>query len=242
MPEQDPSRPARILVVDDDPGLRTLIAASLADHGFSTAVAENAIQMDQALADSPVDLVVLDVMMPGEDGLSICRRLTAQGGPPVIMLSAVGTETDRIVGLEIGADHYLAKPCSPRELLAHVRAVLRRSSQPATEDHDRPEGVYCFMGWRIDLRAHELVDPNGALINLTDGEFAVLRAFVTHPRRVLSRDQLLEAARGPHSDAYDRAVDVQVSRVRRKMKSDDDIIRTIRSEGYMFVPRVERAG
>jgi two-component system OmpR family response regulator len=241
MLEQDPPRAARILVVDDDPGLRTLIAASLADHGFGTTVAENAIQMDQALASGPVDLVVLDVMMPGEDGLSICRRLTAQGGPPVIMLSAVGTETDRIVGLEIGADHYLAKPCSPRELLAHVRAVLRRSGHPRNEEHDRREGVYCFMGWKIDLRAHELVDPHGTLINLTDGEFAVLRAFVTHPRRVLSRDQLLDAARGPHSDAYDRAVDVQVSRVRRKMKCDDDIIRTIRSEGYMFVPRVERA-
>jgi two-component system OmpR family response regulator len=239
MPEQDPSRAARILVVDDDPGLRTLIAASLADHGFSTAVAENATQMDQALADSPVDLVVLDVMMPGEDGLSVCRRLTAQGGPPVIMLSAVGTETDRIVGLEIGADHYLAKPCSPRELLAHVRAVLRRIGQPSNDDQYQREAALRFAGWRIDLQMHELVDPNGTLIHLTDGEFAVLRAFVTRPRRVLSRDQLVDAARGSHSDIYDRAIDVQVSRLRRKMKGDD-IIRTIRSEGYMFVPRVER--
>jgi two-component system OmpR family response regulator len=237
MLDMDPSRTARILVVDDDPGLRSLIAESLTDNGFTAAVAANASEMDQALAREPADLVILDVMMPGEDGLSVCRRLAATGGPPVIMLSAVGSETDRIVGLEVGADHYLPKPCSPRELLAHVRAVLRRSAQrPADED----EKAYVFLGWRIDLQTHELVDPSGTLINLTDGEFAVLRAFVSRPRRVLSREQLLDAARGPDSDTYDRAIDVQVSRLRRKMKSDD-IIRTIRSEGYMFVPRVERA-
>lgn len=230
---------AHILIVDDDPGLRGLIAESLSGHGFATSVAGNAVEMDRALAREPADLVILDVMMPGEDGLSVCRRLAASHGPPVIMLSAAGGEVDRIVGLEIGADHYLTKPCSPRELLAHVRAVLRRSAQHTDEPEPTGEGRFRFLGWRIDLASHELTDPDGTLINLTDGEFAVLRAFVDRPRRVLSREQILDAARGPDSESYDRAIDVQVSRLRRKMKNDD-IIRTIRSEGYMFVPRVER--
>jgi two-component system OmpR family response regulator len=236
MPEAEPPRPTRILIVDDDPGLRSLISESLAGQGFATAVAANAAEMDQALAREPADLVILDVMMPGEDGLSVCRRLTATEGPPVIMLSAVGGETDRIVGLEVGADHYLTKPCSPRELLAHVRAVLRRTQRPAEAED---ASAFSFLGWRIDLVTRELTDPDGALIDLTDGEFAVLRVFVNRPRRVLTREQLLDAARGTDSDTYDRAIDVQVSRLRRKMKRDD-IIRTVRSEGYMFVPRVER--
>jgi two-component system OmpR family response regulator len=239
MTRSDPLPPARILVVDDDAGLRDLIARNLASHGFATSVAANAIEMDLALASEPADLIILDVMMPGEDGLSVCRRLSATGGPPIIMLTAVGDETDRVVGLELGADHYLPKPCSPRELLAHVRAVLRRTAQPPEEKKDPAEAAYRFLGWRIDLRSHEFVDPSGTLINLTDGEFSMLRAFVTRPRRVLSRDQLIEAARGPDTEIYDRAIDVQVSRLRHKMKADD-IIRTIRSEGYMFVPHVER--
>jgi len=232
----EPPRATRILIVDDDPGLRSLISDSLSGHGFATSVAANAAEMDQALAREPADLVILDVMMPGEDGLSACRRLAATDGPPVIMLSAAGAETDRIVGLEVGADHYLTKPCSPRELLAHVRAVLRRAQRPAEAVSD---SAFSFLGWRIDLMTRELIDPDGTLVDLTDGEFAVLRVFVNRPRRVLTREQLLDAARGPNSDTYDRAIDVQVSRLRRKMKRDD-IIRTVRSEGYMFVPRVER--
>jgi two-component system OmpR family response regulator len=237
MLEPEPQRSARILIVDDDPGLRSLISESLSNQGFTAVAAANAVEMGHALAREPVDLIILDVMMPGEDGLSVCRRLAATDGPPVIMLSAVGGETDRIVGLEVGADHYLTKPCSPRELLAHVRAVLRRAQRPTEIE---PDSAFSFLGWRIDLMTHELIDPDGTLIDLTDGEFAVLRAFINRPRRVLTREQLLDAARGPDSDTYDRAIDVQISRLRRKMKRDD-IIRTVRSEGYMFVPRVERA-
>ncbi len=180
MAMSDPPRTTRILIVDDDPGLRSLISESLASQGFATAVAANAVEMDQALAREPADLVILDVMMPGEDGLSVCRRLTAAEGPPVIMLSAVGGETDRIVGLEVGADHYLPKPCSPRELLAHVRAVLRRAQRPTETEG---ESAWSSSPLRLADRSHcstrELIDPGrGMLIDLTDGEFAVLRVFV----------------------------------------------------------------
>jgi two-component system OmpR family response regulator len=181
-------------------------------------------------------------MLPGEDGLAICRRLTGAEGPAVIMLSAMGEETDRIVGLELGADDYLAKPCNPRELLARVRAVLRRRGEPrAPEDN---LGAACeFAGWRLDLVRHELRSPGGVVVNLSSGEFSLLRAFVERPQRVLTRDQLLEFARGPQSDAFDRAIDVQISRLRRKLEDGGgtiELIRTIRNEGYLFTPRVSR--
>ncbi len=226
-----------LLVVDDDHMIRTLLAQSLGMHGFQVETATNAHEMDAVLARCPVSLILLDVMMPGEDGVSVCRRLARVGAPPIVMLSALGDEPDRILGLEIGASHYLSKPCSPREILATVRAALRaREIQDAGESRS-----FAFLGWRVDFAAHELFDPDGTLIDLTDGEFAVLRAFVERPRRVLARDALLEAARGPDTDAFDRAIDVQVSRLRRKLRSrGDEIIRTIRNEGYFFVPRVAR--
>jgi len=178
-------------------------------------------------------------MMPGEDGLSACRRLAHGEGPPVVLLSALGEEQDRIAGLDTGASHYLPKPCSPREILATVRAALRHRG--AVEPVGRK--AYSFgSGWRIDLSSHELLDPDGVLVDLTDGEFAVLRAFVERPRRVLTRELLLEAARGPDTASFDRAIDVQVSRLRRKLKAPEgEIIRTVRNEGYMFVPAVARA-
>ncbi|MEG3083428.1 response regulator [Sphingomonas sp. PB2P12] len=233
---QDSAKPV-LLVVDDDHAIRTLLAQSLGMHGYQVETATNAQEMDGVLARRPVSLILLDVMMPGEDGLSVCRRLARVGAPPVVMLSALGDEPDRILGLEIGASHYLSKPCSPREILATVRAALRaREIQDAGESRS-----FGFLGWRVDFAAHELFDPDGTLIDLTDGEFAVLRAFVERPRRVLARDALLEAARGPDTDAFDRAIDVQVSRLRRKLRSrGDEIIRTIRNEGYFFVPRVVR--
>jgi two-component system OmpR family response regulator len=194
--------------------------------------------MDQILARMPVDLVILDIMMPGEDGLSACRRIARPDGPEIILLSALGEEHDRVLGLEVGAGHYLPKPCSPREILATVRAALRKRGTTCALVSE----VYMFDGWRIDLGSHELFDPNGVLVGLTDGEFAVLRVFIERPRRVLSREALLQAARGPDSDAYDRAIDVQVSRLRRKLRAGaDEIIRTVRNEGYLFVPRVARA-
>jgi two-component system, OmpR family, response regulator len=228
---------AHLLVVDDDAGIRVLLAERLGAYGYRVTTAASVAEMDRVLMRGGIDLILLDVMMPGEDGLSACRRLVQQGGPPVIILSALGDEQDRIVGLEIGADHYLPKPCSPREILAHVRALLRRANAADVQADDRRG--FAFEGWRMDIDSHELFDPEGVLVHLSDGEFAVLRAFVEHPRRVLTREALLHAARGPDSEAFDRAIDVQVSRLRRKLRAgESDLIRTVRNEGYLFVPKV----
>lgn len=230
-----------ILVVDDDAGIRALVAQNLTQHGYSVATADSAIAMDRVLGSEAIDLVILDVMMPGEDGLSACRRLAASDGPPVILLSALGGDVDRIIGLEIGADDYLTKPCNPRELLAYVRVVLRRARRNRTEDGPGPTGrIVEFAGWQLDLMSRFLRRADGVLVNLSDGEFSLLRAFVERPGRVLSRDQLLDAARGPNSDAFDRAIDVQISRLRRKLDDGEAILRTVRNEGYMFLPRVHR--
>ena len=233
---------ARILIVDDDPGIRDAVSEFLGRHGYEVDTAADAKAMDQRLSRDGVDLVVLDVMMPGEDGLAICRRLSARpGGPAIIIMSAMGEETDRIVGLELGADDYVPKPCNPRELLARIKAVLRRRNEP--RGGDQPMGAGCeFAGWRLDLVRRELRSPAGVVVNLSSGEFSLLRAFVEHPQRVLTRDQLLDFARGRDSDAYDRAIDVQISRLRRKLddNGDGELIRNIRSEGYMFAPKVTR--
>jgi two-component system OmpR family response regulator len=237
-----PGAGARILMVDDDPGIRDVVSDFLGRHGYKVETAADAQEMERVLERGPVDLIVLDVMLPGEDGLAVCRRLTTtEAAPPIIMLSAMGEDTDRIVGLELGADDYLAKPCNPRELLARVRAVLRRSEQRATGG---ALGAGCeFAGWRLDLVRRELRSPQGVVVNLSSGEFSLLRAFVERPQRVLTRDQLLEFARGPDSDAFDRAIDVQISRLRRKLDDGGgghDLIRTIRNEGYMFTAKVKR--
>jgi two-component system OmpR family response regulator len=231
------------LVVDDDAGIRDVISEFLGRHGFSVETAGDGKEMERAMGRRRPDLVVLDLMLPGEDGLSICRRMSRPEGPAVIMLSAMGDETDRIVGLELGADDYLAKPCNPRELLARVRAVLRRRREPRLVEESL--GAACeFAGWRLDLVRHELRSPQGVVVNLSSGEFSLLRAFVERPQRVLTRDQLLEFARGPQSDAFDRAIDVQISRLRRKLEDSGgevELIRTVRSEGYIFTPKVSRS-
>lgn len=235
--QQSAEQPAAILIVDDDREIRALLMQSLSGRGYRVHAAANTREMDAVLEREQVDAVLLDVMMPGEDGISACRRITRDGGPAVIFLSALGEERDRIVGLEIGASHYLPKPCSAREVIATVRAALRSRRQPDAMERPR----LTFDGWKMDLIAHELFDVDGVLVDLTDGEFALLRAFVERPRRVLSREVLLDAARGPNSDAFDRAIDVQISRLRRKLRSrGDEIIRTIRNEGYLFVPAVGR--
>ncbi len=231
-----------ILLVDDDPGIRDVVSEFLSRHGYDVETAADGAEMERALSRKSPDLVVLDLMLPGEDGLSICRRLARPEGPAIIMLSAMGEETDRIIGLELGADDYLPKPCNPRELLARVRAVLRRRRDAPSPDGTL--GAACeFAGWRLDLVRHELRSPNGVVVNLSSGEFSLLRAFVEHPQRVLTRDQLLEYARGPQSDAFDRAIDVQISRLRRKLEDGGgsvELIRTVRSEGYIFTPKVNR--
>jgi two-component system OmpR family response regulator len=239
---QDGGPAVRILMVDDDPGIRDVVSEFLGRHGYTVETAGDASEMEAVLARGPVDLVVLDIMLPGEDGLAICRRLAGPEGPAIIMLSAMGEETDRIVGLELGADDYLPKPCNPRELLARVRAVLRRRQEPRPSEGELGAGCE-FAGWRLDLVRRELRSPQGVIVNLSSGEFTLLRAFVERPQRVLTRDRLLDLARGPDSDAYDRAIDVQISRLRKKLddgSSGVELIRTIRNEGYLFNARVTR--
>src|SRR5271167_3396232 len=234
--------PSRVLMVDDDPGIRDVVSEFLTRHGYVVETAGDAAEMEQALSRGTPDLVVLDVMLPGEDGLAICRRLARPDGPAIIMLSAMGEETDRIVGLELGADDYLPKPCNPRELLARVRAVLRRRQEPRAAEGQLGAGC-AFAGWRLDLVRRELRSPQGVVVNLSSGEFSLLRAFVERPQRVLTRDRLLDLARGPDSDAYDRAIDVQISRLRKKLDdgtSGLELIRTVRNEGYVFTSRVQR--
>ena len=233
-----PPAQARVLVVDDDPGIRDVLTDYLIRQGFQAEGAADAREMDRLLARHPADVVVLDLMMPGEDGLSVCRRL-AESGPPVIMLSAMGEDTDRIVGLEIGAADYLPKPCNPRELLARIRAVLRRGGE-----RTRSSGQAVWIGaFQLDLIRRELTGPDGVTQALSTGEFRLLKAFVERPGRILTRDQLLDLAHGPASETFDRAVDVQISRLRKKLDdgSGRDVIETVRGEGYRMAVQVRPA-
>ncbi|UPT63029.1 MAG: response regulator transcription factor [Hyphomonadaceae bacterium JAD_PAG50586_4] len=233
-----PNELTRVLLVDDDDALRKLIGDFLRGQAFEVLEAASGATMRQVLAAHRVDVVILDVMMPGEDGLSLARELTATSDVAVILVSALGEETDRIVGLEVGADDYLPKPASPRELVARIRAVLRRRRAGEKQDGR----VYEFEGWTFDVTRRVLRDPKSIVIALSQGEFALLRTFLERPQRVLSREQLLEYTRGEASEAFDRAIDTQTSRLRRKLasRSEVEIIRTIRNEGYMFVARVDR--
>ncbi|MBX3594733.1 response regulator transcription factor [Sphingomonas sp.] len=227
----------RLLIVDDDPGIRDLMAAFLSGHGYAVDVAQDGAAMRAAMERADYDLVVLDVMMPGEDGLTLLRGLDPQSAPPVILLSAIGEEIDRIVGLEMGADDYLAKPANPRELLARVRSVLRRARGGGREQSPAAERTSLrFAGWRLDSIGRQLTDPDDVVINLSDGEFRLLLALAEHPRRVLTRDQLLDLSRGVNAEHFDRAIDVQMSRLRKKLArpGTEDLIRTIRNEGYLF--------
>jgi len=232
----------KLLVVDDDREIRDLLSRYLGRQGFKVETAADGREMDRRLAEGRFDLVVLDIMLPGEDGLSLCRRIRAQSALPVIMLTAVAEETDRIVGLEMGADDYLVKPFNPRELLARIKAVLRRSG--AGRSRDTGGRVLSFAGWRVDLAKRELTSPDGVLVPLTGGEFDLLAAFVEHPQRVLSRDFLLDHAKGRDAQPFDRSIDVQLSRLRRKIEADPrdpQVIKTVRSGGYIFTPAVAEA-
>ena len=238
-------RTPHLLVVDDDREIRSLVAQFLTKHGFRVTGVRDGAEMMRTLDGARVDLIVLDLMLPGEDGLSLCRRLRAApqtSQTPVIMLTAMGEETDRIVGLEMGADDYLAKPFSPRELLARIKAVLRRVSAPPVAGAPAATGtVLRFEGWSLDLTKRELRSPDGVLVQLSAGEYDLLVAFVEHPQRVLTRDQLLDLARGRSAVPFDRSVDVQVSRLRRKIEPDPaepTLIKTVRGGGYLFTPSV----
>jgi two-component system OmpR family response regulator len=235
-----------LLVVDDDREIRTLISQFLTKHGYRVSSARDGVEMMQVLDSARIDLIVLDLMMPGEDGLALCRRLRAQSGPsgaiPIIMLTAMGEETDRIVGLEMGADDYLPKPFNPRELLARAKAVLRRSTGlPVGSSAEPANRGMTFEGWRLDIAKRELWSPDKVLVQLSAGEFDLLVAFAEHPQRVLTRDQLLDLARGRSAMPFDRSIDVQVSRLRRKIEPDPKeptLIKTVRSGGYIFTPIV----
>jgi len=229
-----------ILIVDDDAGLRNEIADYLVQHGYVMHTAENAEAMERVLRAQSIQLIVLDVMMPGEGGLSICRRLSEAGGPPIVIMSAMGEEIDRIVGLELGADDYLPKPCSPRELLARIRSVLRRGEE--RPGRAQTGYSYEFAGFHLDVVRRQLHAPSGVAVLLTEGEFALLTSFIERPGQILTRDELIERARGDESEVFDRAIDVQVSRLRRKLSGagEAEIIRTIRGAGYMFDAKVRR--
>lgn len=230
-----------ILVVDDDAKLRDLLAQYLGREGFRVRTANDGNAMDLLIAQSPPDLVVLDLMLPGEDGLSIARRLRGGTDIPVIILSARGDEVDRIVGLEVGADDYLAKPFSPRELLARIRAVLRRQRIPSVPDEARTVG---FGDFTLDLEAQRLL-RHGREVELTAGDFALLEVLVTHPNRVMTRDQLVDRIKGYERSPYDRSIDVRVTRLRKKIEADPAspvFLRTVWGRGYMFTPHGDRPG
>jgi two-component system OmpR family response regulator len=239
----DPSD--HILIVDDDREIRDLLSRFLMKHGYRVSTAADGRDMRRIMADARIDLIVLDVMLPGETGLTLCGQIRAGSKVPIIMLTAVAEETDRIIGLELGADDYLAKPFNPRELLARIRAVLRRADarEPiAAIDHDK-NPLLSFAGWTLDLATRQLLNPHGEPVELSTGEYDLLVAFVERPQRVLSRDRLLDLAKGRAAVAFDRSIDVQVGRLRRKIELDasaPQLITTVRGGGYMFTPPVSR--
>ena len=230
----------RIYVVDDDPGIRELVAEYLTAQGYAVETAEDAAALDGLLEAQRPDLLVLDWMMPGEDGLSVARRLRAQPGfPPIIMLSAKGEDIDRIIGLEVGADDYLPKPFNPRELLARIRAVLRRQSAGAETAPAETARTVRFGPFSVNLDARTL-SRDGVEVTLTGGEYELLEIFVTHANRALSRDWLMDQLRGFERDPFDRSIDVRVNRLRKKIEDDPAnpaYIRTQRGQGYLFVPQ-----
>lgn len=240
--QTDPSAALfNILVVDDDGEILSLVAKYLRSNGFRVHTARSGAEMNEALRHGAIDLIVLDVMLPGRNGLDLCRDLRRTSSIPVIMLTAKGEETDRIIGLEVGADDYLPKPFNPRELLARINAVLRRVRAHDNQRSSVPGGrAFLFRGWRLDTLKRELMNPEGIVVDLSTGEYELLLAFLEAPQRVLTREFLLDAARNRAIDAFDRSIDVQVSRLRRKLGSAEDLIKTVRGAGYLFAVDVIR--
>jgi|SRR5665213_1539880 two-component system OmpR family response regulator len=235
------SRQSQILIVDDDPKIRDGVARFLSQNGLRVLTANDGKAMREHLEKNRVDLIVLDLMLPGDDGLTLLRELRADSHAPVIMLTAVTGESDRVVGLELGAEDYVCKPFSLRELLARIRVVLRRQSN--TRRWPNAGSVFHFAGWTLDVRARTLTSPTGGHVEVTTGEFELLQALVENPNRVLDRDQLLDLARGRSSLSVDRAIDVQIMRLRRKIEPDPKdprLIKTVRNGGYVFTPVITR--
>lgn len=231
---------AHLLVVDDDVEIRELLAEVLQKFGFKVILAADGEEMLYQFDKHPIDLIILDVMLPGEDGLSLCRRLRAISSVPIIMLTASGDETDRVVGLECGADDYIAKPFSPRELVARIRAILRRigeAAQPRQSYIDQERNQLAFSGWRLDTATRRLCSTDDIEISLSSGEFNLLLTFLKRPKRVLSREQLLDFTYNRSAGPFDRSIDIQVSRLRQKIEMDPknpQIITTVRGGGYML--------
>jgi two-component system OmpR family response regulator len=247
--------PLSLLVVDDDQDIRTLMADYLRQHGFEVRSADGGAAMFAAIEEEKPDLIVLDIMMPGEDGLSLCRRLRAQEGVssiPVIFLTALGDTADRVAGLELGADDYVVKPFQPRELLARIRAVLRRSGgiTEVAGETSRAEKAYHFSGWTLDLSARHLIAPGGMVVNLSGAEFRLLSIFLEHPQKVLSRDFIQDELQGQETDRspFDRSLDVQVCRLRARLRDTSDgdkgrenkLIKTVRGDGYVFTSPITK--
>lgn len=231
-----------LLIVDDHHEIRELLQRFFVQHNYRVTVAKDGKEMKQLLSRLQIDLIVLDLMLPGEDGLTLCRDLRASSNIPIVMLTAMGDEMDKIIGLEMGADDYLAKPFNPRELLARVKAVLRRVnslSKPISDVHQ-----FHFGQWLIDIHKRELIDERGVMVILSSAEFDLLRVFIEHPQRVLSRDQLLDLSKGRDGGVYDRAIDTLISRLRKKLEVDakqPELIKTIWGGGYQLTCEVKNA-
>ncbi len=236
----------RLLIVDDDPKITDLMDKFLAAYGFQVRTAANGEQMFKILASESFDLIILDVMMPGEDGFDICRKLRKTSVTPVIMLTAAGEETERILGLELGADDYLIKPFNPHELLARIKAILRRSTgEGAASGGDKTATKLVFANWTLDKLLRRLISPEGLDITLTDGEYRLLETLAERPQQVLSRDQLLEITQSRQAGPFDRSIDVRISRLRQKIEPDPKqpiYIKTVRGGGYVLAAKVERYG
>ena len=234
-----------VLIVDDDLDIRRLLVDYLARNGFTALPARDGREMWQALERHAVDLIVLDLMLPDTDGLTLCRDLRARSTTtnlPVLMLTARGEETDRIIGIEMGADDYLVKPFNPRELLARIKTILRRTRSLPPNLRPEPARCLCFSNWCLDTATRILTAPDGVVTPLSGGEFRLLRILLEHPNRVLNRDQLTELIHGREADAYDRAIDVQVSRLRQRLRDDSrepQLLKTVRGEGYVLASVVE---
>lgn len=229
-----------ILIVDDDEDIRSLLAEYLGQQGLHVLTAEDGAAMQQILDSNAIDLIVLDLTLPGTDGLALCRNLRAHSALPVIMLTARSSSLDRILGLEMGADDYLCKPFEPRELLARIRNVLRRS-EAGGEIGDARQ--LQFAGWTLDLTARQLHRTDGVVVVLSSGEFRLLKALLERPNRVLSRDQLLSLTQGREAEPFDRSIDLHISRLRQKLGDDartPQLIKTVRNEGYMLCATVAR--
>ncbi len=228
-----------VALLDDDPEIRTLVCDHLERYGLKCIAAATAEHLQRILRDEAVDLLLLDIMLPNANGLDLCKTIRATSRLPIILLTALADESDRVLGLELGADDYLTKPFGPRELLARIRAVLRRVDDKLWVHQQRADEQMHFKGWRLSVPHRTLTDPSGVVITLTGGEFDLLLAFVANPGVVLSRDELLEMTKGRLAQPFDRSVDVQLSRLRKKL-GDGEMIKTVRGGGYLFAEEVTR--